>query len=316
MEGAWRRTRAYGGRIRRRVRRRVTGARGRFGTDIRHAPPERFVRTAYQVVLDREADAQGLTHWSRQLQDGTLGPDGVVDAMLASAEFAALGRPRDHIGSLHRSRIAWVRSLPPAHRILDLGGASQGNPAGALVDIGWPYSFEQLVIVDLPADDRHELFARGPRPEHVDSPLGPVEYRYHSMADLGQYDDEAFDMVFSGQSIEHVFESDADLLLKGAFRILRPGGLLCLDTPNGRVCRLHTGDALIHPDHKIEYTHEQLSEKIRRAGFEIVEAKGLHLLADSVTRGVFSEDEFLRNAGVFGDIENCYILTYVARKPT
>jgi predicted SAM-dependent methyltransferase len=291
----------------------MAGARG--GTDIRVAPAETFVRTAYQVVLGRDADAQGLGHWTRQLDDGTLTTDGVVDAMLASAEFAALGRPRDHIGALHRSRIAWVRSLPPARRILDLGGASQGNPAGALVDIGWPYRFEQLVIVDLPADDRHELFARGPRPTDVDSPLGPVEYRYHSMADLGQYDDDAFDMVFSGQSIEHVYESDADLLLKGVFRILRPGGLLCLDTPNGRVCRLHTGDALIHPDHKIEYTHEQLSEKVRGAGFEILEAKGLHLLASSVRAGVFSEDEFLRNSGVFGAPAECYILAYVCRKP-
>ena len=297
------------------MRRRVAGARAWRGTDIRHASPETFVRSAYQIVLGRDADAQGLSHWARRLEDGTLTTDGVVDAMLASAEFAALGRPRDHIGSLHRSRIAWVRSLPPARRILDLGGASQGNPAGALVDIGWPYPFDQLVIVDLPADDRHELFARGPRPTHVDSPLGPVEYRYHSMADLGQYDDDAFDMVFSGQSIEHVYESDADLLLKGALRILRPGGLLCLDTPNGTVCRLHTGEALIHPDHKIEYTHEQLSEKLCRAGFDIVEAKGLHLLASSVRAGVFSEDEFLRNSGVFGAPAECYILAYVCRKP-
>lgn len=306
--------RTYGGRMRRAARRRVAAARGP-GSDIRKASPETFVRTAYQIVLDRDADIHGLDHWTRRLEDGRLTTAGVVDAMLASAEFAAMGRPRDHIGSLHRSRIAWVRSLPPARRILDLGGASQGNPAGALVDIGWPYPFEQLVIVDLPAGDRHELFARGPRPTHVDSALGPVEYRYHSMAELGQYDNDTFDMVFSGQSIEHVHESDADLLLKGAFRILRPGGLLCLDTPNASVCRLHTGDALIHPDHKIEYTHEQLSEKVRGAGFEIVEAKGLHLLASSVRTGVFSEDEFLRNNGVFGDPADCYVLAYVCRKP-
>ena len=71
-----------------------------------------------------------------------------------------------------------------------------------------------------------------------------LDTTYAFTADLGQYDDDTFDMVFSGQSIEHVHESDADLLLKGAFRILRPGGLLCLDTPNARVCRLHTGAAV------------------------------------------------------------------------
>jgi predicted SAM-dependent methyltransferase len=287
----------------------------RASGDIRGASPEAFVRAAYQVVLGRDPDPGGLSHWTRQLTDGRATADAVVDGLLASAEFAALGRPRDHIGALHRSRIAWVRSLPPAARILDLGGASQGNPAGALVDIGWPYPFEQLVIVDLPSEERHTLFAGGPRPRHVASPLGPVEYRYHSMADLDGYDDGAFDMVFSGQSIEHVYESDADLLLKGAFRVLRPGGHLCLDTPNARVCRLHTGPALIHPDHKIEYTHEQLRDKVSSAGFELVEAQGLILLAASVRNGAFSEDEFLRNTGVFGKPEDCYVLAYVCRKP-
>jgi SAM-dependent methyltransferase len=304
--------RAYAGGARRRANRWIARARG---DDVRAASPEAFVRAAYQVVLGRDADPQGLATWVSQLESGAMTPDGVVDAMFASAEFAALGRPRDHISALHRSRIAWVRSLPPARRILDLGGASQGNPAGALVDIGWPYPFERLVIVDLHADDRHVLFSRGPRPDHVESSLGPVEYRYHSMADLGQYDDDDFDMVFSGQSIEHVFEGDADLLCKGALRVLRPGGLFCLDTPNGRVCRLHTGDELIHPDHKIEYTHEQLSAKLADAGFEVVEAKGLHLMTESVSTGKYSEDEFLRNGGVFGAPADCYILAYVCRKP-
>jgi SAM-dependent methyltransferase len=294
------------------VRRKRTGyGRG----DIRRAPADEFVRAAYEVVLGREPDAGGLAHWSGRLATRELTPDDVVDQLLSSAEFAASGRPRNVVGALHRSRIAWVRSLPPAKRILDLGGASQGNPAGALVDIGWPFDFERLVIVDLPGEDRHELFAAGPRPTRVESERGPVEYRYHSMADLDSYDDGSFDMVFSGQSIEHVSESEAQRLIAGAFRVLEPGGRFCLDTPNGGVCRLHTGDALIHPDHEIEYTHEQLSGMLRAAGFVIDEAKGLNLVADSVARGKFSEDELLRNVGVFGRPEDCYLLAYVCRRP-
>jgi len=314
IAGATRRVRRYGGRVRDTARRARTRGRMR-PDDIRREPPAVFVRAAYEIVLGREPDPTGLADWTGELTAGTLTPDGVVDKLLSSAEFAALGRPRDLVGALHRSRVAWVRSLPPARRILDLGGASQGNPAGALVDIGWPYEFDQLVIVDLPGQERHELFAVGPRPDRVDSALGPVEYRYHSMADLDQYDDAAFDMVFSGQSIEHVVEADADRLLAGAYRVLEPGGLLCLDTPNGRVCRLHVGESLIHPDHKIEYTHEQLSAKVEAAGFEIVEPKGLNLLSSSLRAGVFSEDEMLRNVGVFGAPADCYLLAYVCRKP-
>ncbi len=295
--------------------RRLVHRSARLGGDVRDARPDVFVRAAYQIVLSRDPDPVGMEDWTRELRSGALTPDQVVDRMLSSAEFARLGRPRDLVSAMHRSRIAWVRSLPPARRILDLGGASQGNPAGALVDIGWPYEFDELVIVDLPSEERHELFARGPRPDVVDSPLGPVTYRYHSMADLDGYPDDTFDMVFSGQSIEHITESEADKLLAGAFRVLVPGGRLCLDTPNRAVCKLHVGEVLIHPDHKIEYTHPHLSAKLAAAGFEVTEAKGLNLLSASMRAGKFDEDEMLRNVGVFGAPHECYLLAYVARKP-
>ena len=44
---------------------------------------------------------------------------------------------------------------------------------------------------------------------------------------------------------------------------LRPGGYFALDTPNGRLTRLQQAD-FIDPDHKIEYTFEQLFAKLRR----------------------------------------------------
>ena len=53
------------------------------------------------------------------------------------------------------------------------------------------------------------------------------------MVDLGRYGDGAFDMVYSGQTIEHVTEADGDTVVREAFRVLAPGGWFCLDTPNG-----------------------------------------------------------------------------------
>ena len=146
----------------------------------------------------------------------------------------------------------FIIGLPPARRIVDLGGGSTWDARGALVALGYPYDFEELVIVDLPPEDRHPLY-------HSDwfgtneTDRGLVRYEYRSMADLSFADDATVDLIYSGQSIEHVTESDGDLVLKESFRVLKPGGYMAIDTPNGTVCRLQQ-PGFIDPDHKVEYT--------------------------------------------------------------
>ena len=46
----------------------------------------------------------------------------------------------------------------------------------------------------------------------VASARGPVTYRYQSMTDLSSFADGSFDLVYSGQSIEHVSEDEADVV--------------------------------------------------------------------------------------------------------
>ena len=91
------------------------------------------------------------------------------------------------------------------------------------------------------------------------------------MVDLAPYPDASFDLVFSGQTIEHITEAEAEKMLSEVRRVLVPGGWFCLDTPNRRVTELQLGaDVLSNPDHKLEYTHEHLSRLLRDGGFEIV----------------------------------------------
>ena len=178
---------------------------------------------------------------------------------------------------MHVSRSEFVAGLPRAARILDLGGTHQGLPDGALVHLGYPYPFERLVVVDLPVDERDEIYQGGSSGAPVLSELGPVEFAFHSMVDLGRYEDGSFDLVYSGQTIEHVSESDGDAVCREAFRVLAPGGWFCLDTPNGPVWRLRSEEPMNH-DHKIEYGADELVAKLERAGFEVTECKGLNLM--------------------------------------
>src|SRR6185437_14495982 len=184
---------------------------------FRYLPPKQSVRLAFNVILNREPDTVGGADYAEKLANGELSRHGVAEALAHSEEF----RRRVPIGnvllSMHVSRSDFVAGLPRAAHILDLGGTHQGLPDGALVHLGYPYPFEQLVVVDLPVEERDEIYQGGSMGEPVQSELGPVEFAFHSMTDLGRYADGSFDLVYSGQSIEHVGEDDGDRVAREAF---------------------------------------------------------------------------------------------------
>jgi len=276
-------------------------------------PFDRAVRMAYNVMLRRDPDPLGREYFVSRLATGAITRDQMVEELRGSDEFITVARYRTALThSLHAGRCAFIQSLPRAGRIMDLGGTHQRHPQGALVSMGYPYSFEELTIVDLPADERHPIYQAMGDEREVTSPLGPVRYHYSSMVDLSAFADDAFDLVYSGQSIEHVTESDCDKVLAEVRRILRPGGHLAIDTPNARVTRLQQ-DAFIDPDHEIEYTAEQLAAKLEYAGFTITESKGLNYAGRSLTAGAFSVEEVAGNAGAFAQARDCYVLTFLCR---
>ncbi len=277
-------------------------------------PPEMQLSVVYEALLSRKPDPSGVASYLPSLQNGSLSPSQLAEWFYASNEWWTVA-PFTQLGpALHFSRSLFVRSLPRARRILDLGGTALGSDKGAMVLMGYPYAFDELVVVDLPPDDRNALYKESVARDVTHTELGPVRYNYHSMSDLTQYANGCFDLVYSGQSIEHVPIEEAERVLVGAARILRPGGYLALDTPNARVCRLQQPD-FIDPDHDHEYTHKEMSAKLHEAGFEVLEAKGLNYAGGSVARGEFSVQEVATNRGLFAEIDDCYLLSYLCRKP-
>ncbi len=268
----------------------------------------------YELILAREPDPTGTQSYLGGLGTGAITPQELAGWAVASGEWWSV-TPYSGLGqSLHFSRMMFVRSLPAGKHILDLGGTALGNATGALVLMGYPYEFEDLVVVDLPSEERNELYQEATAHEVTQTKLGPVRYRYHSMVDLSDYADASVDLVYSGQSIEHVPLDMADTVLAEVHRVLKPGGHLGIDTPNARVTRLQQ-DAFIDPDHEHEYTHGELSEKLQRAGFEVVDAKGLNYAGPSLAAGHFDVDQIATARGLFTEIEDCYLLAYVCRVP-
>jgi SAM-dependent methyltransferase len=276
-------------------------------------PNEVVVRLAYNVMLDREPDELGMETFLRWLGSGEMTRLGMVAAICHSDEFARYTADRELGPSIHYGRALFVRSLPPARRILDLGGSSRYSASGAFVSFDYPYPFDELVIVELPSGDRHEHYADVKEGDEVSTHVGPVKFRYHSMVDLSDYPAGSFDLVYSGQTIEHVSESDADKVLSEVHRVLRPGGHFALDTPNGAVCRLQQAE-FIDPDHEVEYTHGEMSAKLIGAGFLIERQHGINYAGSSVQSGVFDLEETARRRGVYDALEACYILAYVCSR--
>jgi ubiquinone/menaquinone biosynthesis C-methylase UbiE len=276
--------------------------------------PRQQLDAIYGLLLHRRADPAGVASYLPGLQAGTMTADRLAEWILASGEWWTAVTFSELGPSLHFSRSLFVRSLPRAARILDLGGTALGSDQGAMVLMGYPYPFDELVVVDLPSGNRNEIYQEEVEHHVTQTALGPVRYRYHSMSDLSAYDDHSFDLVYSGQSIEHIEVPEAERVLAEVARVLRPGGYLALDTPNAAVCRIQQA-AFIDPDHKHEYTHTELVDTLERAGFEICEAKGLNHAGASMARGTFSTTEVATARGLFSDIERCYLLSYVCRTP-
>ena len=222
------------------------------------------------------------------------------------------GPTRNHLHYIHMARCRLVRTLlPAAATICDLGGANS-----PLHLMGYPHRFERMVMVDLPAEERHEIYGRfEPRP--YGGP-GTVEVLYANMVHLDALPSNSFDLVWSGQSIEHVDEEDGRQMCAEAFRILKPGGSFCLDTPNGLISSVHaatSGLKLIHPEHKIEYQPAHLERVLRQAGFTITDRRGICRMAQTAGVGVFSYEDFRDGEPISDDLEDSYIQYYACRKP-
>lgn len=288
------------------------------GGEIYEVSDEEFVVGVYRYLLQRGADRDGMENYLHHLRMGTRTRETMLGEVRGLDEFwfKFAHTYHDPLLALHRSRCLFVQTFPKADRILDIGGTHQQSREGALVLLGYPYEFDLLSVVDLPVEDRHALYQQIGEVDREESRLGPVEYHYRSMTDLSIFPDGEFGLVYSGQSIEHVTEAEADTCLEEVRRVLRPGGYLCLDTPNVLASHIQlegTGERFVNPDHKIEYTDADLRTKLEAHGFAVREAKGLVHMPESFRTGKFQLEELANNTGVFAEIGECSLLAYVCQ---
>jgi SAM-dependent methyltransferase len=287
--------------------------------EVGQASDHAFVDRAYWRILHRAPDLAGFEAYTNQLTQKRCSRRQVVTSLVGSEEFRLQPRP-DYglLEVLHLTRCQLVRQLPPARDVLDLGGAAPGTIQGMLLVMGYPHRIRSLTIVDLPPVDRLGKYACSvseKADEWIETEMGPIRYLHTSMTDLSAIENDSLDLVFAGESIEHVSEGEGRRVMGEVFRVLRSGGYFCLDTPNGALTRLQSPNAFIHPEHRVEYRVVDLVARLREVGFQIIETKGICPMPRTMQTGVFDEREILTNAYLSDNAETGYLFYVKCVKP-
>jgi SAM-dependent methyltransferase len=201
---------------------------------------------------------------------------------------------------IHAERTQLLRELPKGAKTFCSAGCSGG----------WYFDWIEQNYGKV---DRHigiELFLEKPAglPDNV-------TWIKNSVADMTDVESASVDLLFSGQNLEHLFYADIQGFLKEASRVVKPGGYLCVDSPN----RLVTEElGYIQPQHVLEFTREDVLRLVEAAGFETVETFGIwscerngRQFGDVTT---ISDDYRERAERARNDPDNSFIWWVVARK--
>lgn len=182
--------------------------------------------------------------------------------------------------------------------------------------MGYPHKFKKVYLIDLPPEDRCDMYKEIVIDPNCDS--GEVVIKYADMTELDVFADSSVDFVWSGQSIEHVPLDAGRRMCQAAYRVLKPGGAFCLDTPNRLITKIHThdvGGGFIHPEHYIEYEPAQLRELLEDAGFVIEKVLGICEMPTTSESHSFDYTDFLYGAQITDKVEQSYIQYFHCIKP-
>lgn len=107
-----------------------------------------------------------------------------------------------------------------------------------------------------------------------------VDWIVNTVGNMEAIPNEDCELVFSGENLEHLWPEDVVGFFLESWRVLKPGAILVVDSPN----RLVT-EPLIwsHPEHTIEFTPDEARRLAELSGFEVMAMKGIWIARDPDT---------------------------------
>ncbi|WP_165769578.1 methyltransferase domain-containing protein [Arboricoccus pini] len=205
---------------------------------------------------------------------------------------------------LHQARSAYLRQLPKNCEVFVSAGC-----AGL-----WYFEWVQECYGDIGRHLGVEYYS--PKPEGLPDNVVWIE---NTCSDMSAVRDKEADLVFSGENMEHLWPEEVCGFYKEAARILKPGGLLVIDSPNRAIT---TDLNWSHPEHTVELTVDEAIELTQLSGFDITAVKGIWLCRDPATGQTLpfvpgqgdSISIVERNVMAVNDPENSFIWWIEARR--
>lgn len=201
----------------------------------------------------------------RRLVDRVVQPyvDQVVDRVGPRDGVAALPPPLWNLQeALHEARTLALADVPPGAATMLSAGAS-----GA-----WYFEWVERTYGRL---DRHiGVEAYSPRPESLPANVEWLAADIAGDDGIPAVETASVDLVFSGQNVEHLWPRQMVRFLTETNRVLRPGGLVVVDSPNRALTAAYRWSMR---EHTVELTPDEASALLDAAGFSVERMKGVWL---------------------------------------
>lgn len=270
-----------------------------------------YVKLAYLVLLKRKIDQAGLNCWQEQIRNGKFSYENVLDTILNSEEYKSLHFPFLEI--LHKGRQLWVKKLKRFNHILDIGGSCPHNKMGALVDLGYRYRAKETIIIDLPEDKQFWGKPNFDQAKVYSFKWGSVRYIHEyaeNINNISELKELKFDLVFMGQTIEHIEKERLPLVLSFIREHLRKNGRFIFDTPNRDITKIQNPNSYVSPDHKYEYTPVELEKILQDSGFKIINKFGILSMPNTYKTKIFNYFEVKKTKILSKYPENSYVFAF------
>lgn len=240
------------------------------------APPAEMVSVASAELSDFEHDPVAVVRPAMEVEVRAGGQTQLFEVHVT--ETAALERyykqdshqdeyvvEHPFFHSFHEARLRTLGSvfrkyIQPGSRVLDVGS---GYSIFFLITTEWEFD---ITCCDLDSAAMEKM--RG---------LVPAWRWIVADATELPFDDASFDAVYAGEIIEHVTDAGGALAEWG--RVLEPGGVLIVSTPNRErlLARANRREMPVHHEHVREMSLSEAEAALGAAGFDILYVTGIYL---------------------------------------